>query len=42
MKWRVPSQEVDKENLARNGGKDCQACKLNRRMPWIVIDEGSR
>jgi len=22
--------------------KDCQACKLNERMPWTVIDGGSR
>jgi len=22
--------------------KDCQACELNRGMPWIVVDGGSR
>jgi len=30
MNWRVPGEEVAKENLERNCGKDCQARKLNR------------
>jgi len=28
-----------KENLERDCGKDCHARGLNRRMPWIIVDD---
>ena len=30
MKWRVPVQEVDQEDLREVMQKDYQACKLNK------------
>jgi len=42
MKWMVPDQEVEKRGLEeRLCTKDYQACKVNGRMPWIVVDEAT-
>ena len=42
MKCRVSGQEVDQRKLGQIVEKDCQACKWTEKMPWIVIDGGSR
>ena len=43
MKWRVPGQEVDLRKLGKRlWRKTARDVNLTERMPWIIIDGGSR
>jgi len=43
MKWRVPGQEVDQRELGeRLWKKTLRQVSGTKKMPWIVIDGGSR
>jgi len=37
----VPDQEGPKRTSREIVEKDNQTSELNRRMPWIILDEGS-